>query len=122
MMVTRKNDSLQQEPPSPLGCASDIHWRQLDRRLRAIEQPGVYTALFTSWFLLQFLLKSPVRRIPNTRDHETIHPSNIVLILCHLLRCKYYLNIIDFALQMWCVQKLYKAEISRQLFQKVDEH
>lgn len=22
------------------GCASDVHWRQLDRRLQAIEQPG----------------------------------------------------------------------------------
>lgn len=24
------------------GCATDLHWRQLDRRLRAIEQPSEY--------------------------------------------------------------------------------
>lgn len=27
--------------PANTGCSSELHWRKLDRRLRAIEQPGM---------------------------------------------------------------------------------
>lgn len=45
-IISRQDDKDQATPGSAVGCTEpylrqvDIRWRQLDRRLRAIEQPG----------------------------------------------------------------------------------